>query len=256
MKSRVSASVIIVLLLVSVSCEQKKASKPVTENKKKKEAIVNGVQKSTYSDGKVRTEIPYKDSKKHGQAKEYYQSGKVFQAIDYANGHKHGYARRYHEAGGLYQETPYDSGEIHGVQMKYRQDGKVASEMRYNHGNPCVGLKEYTTSGKLKEKYPSIVIKAEDNILKESTYSLIISMSDKVKSVEYFDGRLTDGKCLGDLAKPICCADRYGVLEMHFPVYPGQFLMKELNIIAKVRTTQDNYYLVQRKYNLAVENRF
>lgn len=229
-----------------------------TKNKKNGSAVdsLNNVVKTKYANGKTKVEIPYKNGRKNGKAMEFYETGKLFQAIDYVNGKKHGFAKRYYETGSLYQETPYDSNRIHGIQKKYRQDGKLSAEMPYSKGNVCSGVKEYTLDGALKKKYPTIVIREVDNILAHAEYKLVLNMSEKVKDVTYFEGKLTDGKCLGDDAKEICCTDQLGEVDISFFVGPGQFLMKEINIIAKVKTIQGNYYLTQRKYNVAVENRY
>ncbi|HOX82050.1 MAG TPA: hypothetical protein PLJ60_09010 [Chryseolinea sp.] len=228
------------------------------KDKKKNGAAdsLNNVVKTTYADGKPKVEIPYKNGKKNGQAKEFYQNGNVFQLIDYVNGKKHGFARRYYETGLIYQETPYDSNKIHGVQKKYRADGKLSAEIPYSFGNACAGIKEYTLDGSLKKNYPSIVIRPVDNILSRGEYKLVLTMSEKVKEVTYYEGKLTDGKCIGDKTEEICCADRSGEADISFFLPPGQFIMKEINIIAKVKTVQGNYYLTQRNYNVAIENRY
>lgn len=215
----------------------------------------NGVVKANYPDGSLRAEIPHVEGLKHGMATEYYKTGKIFQTIEYAKGLKHGWAKRYWENGNLYQETPYDSGKIHGEQKKYREDGKLASVAVYEYDNPCVDLKEYLLDGKQKRDYPKIVITPIDNLWRDNEYILRLSVSDKTKSVEFFTGKLTNGRCLGDQASKVWNTDRNGVGEITITLPPGGFMMEELNIIAKVKTRQGNYYITQRKYNLAIQNK-
>ncbi|MBX2954671.1 MAG: toxin-antitoxin system YwqK family antitoxin [Cyclobacteriaceae bacterium] len=246
---------LLMLIPLVVSCEFIGANKQATNQPESTGGKTNGVVKANYPDGSLRAEIIYKDGIKHGQAKEYYKTGKLFQAIDYVNGVKHGWAKRYWENGQLYQETPYDSGKINGEQKKYREDGKLSTVAPYYMDNPCTGLKEYLLDGKLKTDYPKIVITPIDNLWKENQYTLRLTMSDKSKGVEYFTGKLTDGKYIGDQASKIWNTDRNGVGELTINLPPGGFMMEELNIIAKVKTIQGNYYVTQRKHNLAIQNR-
>lgn len=247
----------ILTLIVLPSCEfiakdkaaSGKGAGPSLEDK------TNGVVKANYPDGSLRAEIPYVEGLKHGMATEYYKTGKVFQAIEYAKGLKHGWAKRYWENGNLYQETPYDSGKIHGEQKKYREDGKLASVAVYEHDNPCIGLKEYLIDGKQKKDYPKIVITPIDNLWRDNEYILRLSVSDKSKNVEFFTGKLTNGRCISDQASKVWNTDRNGVGEIIITLPPGGFMMEEINIIAKIKTRQGNYYITQRKYNLAIQNR-
>ncbi len=243
---------LLVSLLFFISCTSKSDSRQTTSSVDSIDNVIT----STYEDGTLRVEIPYKNGKKNGQSKEFYKSGKLFQAIDYVNSKKHGFARKYYEDGLLNQETPYDSNRIHGIQKKYRKDGKIAFEMPYFFGQACAGVKEYGINGDLKMEYPSLIIRPVDQILTYDQYKLVLTMSEDVREVTYYQGKLTDGTCLGKNVEEICCTDKSDKAEMIFPVSSGQFIMKEVYIIAKVKTTQGNYYLTQGKFNVAAENRY
>jgi hypothetical protein len=234
--------------IIFLSCEspQKKASK---------EKHSGNVVVSNYSDGSIRAEIPMKNGKKDGLAKEFYQSGKLFREIQYQEGVKEGLAKRYYENGQLAQETPYKNDKIHGVQRKFREDGKPASIAEYIDDEPCMGLKEYFTDGKEKDNFPRIVITPEDRIDTEGLYILHLSLSEKAKEVEYYLGRLTKEKTIDSSAKKIWSTDKNGNAEIEYPVMPGTFIMDKIHLIAKVKTAQGNYYITERDYNLAAENR-
>jgi hypothetical protein len=226
------------------------------EKKKEKKKTSDNVVKAYYSNGNLRAAIPQKDKKKHGQATEYFESGKIYQQIDYKEGIKEGMAKRYYENGKLAQETSYMNNQMHGVQRKFREDGKLASEGSFDSGEPCTGLTEYLLDGSKKKKYPSIIVTPLDRVSTEGSYKLIITLSEKVKEVEYFTGQLSDGKCLGSQASKIWNTDRTGTAEINYTVLPGSFIMEKVNIIAKIRTTQGNTYLTQRLVNVAAENRY
>jgi hypothetical protein len=79
-------------------------------------------------------------------------------------------------------------------------------------------------------------------------------MSDGSKGVEYFVGRLAGNKYIGVEASRVFEV-RDGVGEINFPMPRGSFIMEEVNIIARVKTSQSNYYITQNKFHLAIENR-
>lgn len=212
------------------------------------------VKKTYYQNGALHKEMTYENGVQQGASKEYYKSGKIFQEVMYQGNLREGIAKRYFESGILSQETPYHKDKMHGVQKRYRRNGDLMCEVPYYEGNQCIGLKEYTTDGKLKKRYPSIKITPVDNILLNGTYTLKLEMSDKSKGVEYFVGKLSAGKYIGNEASQVW-EIMNGVAEVNYAMPPGSFLMEEVNVIAKVKTAQSNYYITQNTFHLAIENR-
>ncbi len=226
-----------------------------TEEKKGKAKIEkDGVRKTHYPSGQLRSEIPIKDGKKNGLARDFYSDGKPHFEINYVNNRKHGITRMYYQNGKLYEETPYDNDRIHGIKKRYRQDGKLSAEAPYNFDEPCTGLKEYLVDGSPKKKYPTIVVTPVDNILRDDRYILRLSMSDKSKNVTFYTGSLKGG-CIDGSLEQVFETPKKGVSEISFYLPQGTYLMEEVNIVAKVKTPQGNYYVTQRKYNVAIENR-
>jgi hypothetical protein len=246
--------IVALFCLAIISCNQPSKKE---DEKQGKDAVAprDGVVEAHFPDGKLRASIPMKNGKKHGTAIEYFQSGSKYQEIDYQEGIKDGWARTYFENGQLSQETPYENGKIHGLQKKFRVNGKPAAEAMYYQDRPCKGLKEFLVDGSLKKKYPKIVFTPIDRVLAESEYTLRISLSDKVKEVEYFKGKLgTHGEIASDTEK-IWSTDRQGVADLKYMVLPGTFVMEKVTIIAKIKTVQGNYYITEGQFNVAAENR-
>ena len=237
-----------ILLLSAVACNP--GEKEAKGNKKKKEGLV----KQYRADGSLKTEITFKRGKKNGPAKSYYKNGKLRQQIAYVNNVKHGNATTYYENGKPYQVTPYENGKIHGLRKKYRMDGKLAAEVPYHQGVACIGLKEYLLNGNIKKNYPKIVIKEIDNLIKFNEFILRISISDNSSKVVYYLGNLDSNGCISEDAMRVE-PQQPGVLELQYNIGPGMFMMEKLNIIAVVETKLGNPYVVETKYNLAVENR-
>jgi hypothetical protein len=246
MCSKIFLPVIVGCLLI-FSC-QKKSNVPESPTGK-----LQGLHKYYYPDGELYLEVNFKDSIPHGSSKQYFKNGKLFEESEYVNGILHGISKKYYEDGTLSSEIPYDSGRVNGIQKKYRKDGTLAFEAPYYYGKPCVGLKEYYLSGDPVVDYPKIVITGKDEILKNDRYTLLISLSNKGKSVEYFRGNLVDGKYVDENSESIISVQGIGQINYFLP--PGAFVMEKINLIAKIKTDLGNYYYAEKTYNVAVENR-
>ncbi len=255
MKSRSIVFLFIIMgLLVSCNSEHHEEKRVFRKSKPKPKIKREGLIEKRRSDGSLKTSINYRSGKKQGLAISYYSNGKVRQKINYNEGIKHGNAETYYENGHIYQITSYKNGYKHGVRKRFRQNGKLYSEMPYYLDHPTVGLKEYTTSGEQKKKYPEITVEAIDQILTNDSYILRISMSDNSKKVEYYIGELTEDKYIGNDAIRMV-SQRPGVLELRYNMPKGTFIMEEPNIIAKVTTKLKNIYITQKTHSVSIENR-
>jgi MORN repeat variant len=256
MITRVQSSVFffIWIMILAASCDQ------VSKNRLKtsisdKDSVKNGVVRSLFENRKIRAEINYKNGKKQGLAREYYKEGGLALEIYYEDDIKNGTAKRYHKNGNLYQSTDYKRGKLDGKQTKFRENGSAASEAFYRQDEPCKGLIEYTLDGSQKKKYPSIIITPIDNLLRDNKYTLRVSMSDKSKAVEFYTGDLTEDGCLGESSQKVWGKVTNGSIDIEYHLPPGGFMMERINIIAKVKTVQGNYFVTQKAYNVAAENK-
>jgi hypothetical protein len=247
---RYSFLILPVVFLFTCSVDNKKKD----DRKKEDKPVRDGIAKAHYPNGRLRSEVPMKDGKRHGLAVEYYNSGKKYQEIHYVNGKHEGISRKYYDTGGLFEETPHDKGEIHGVRKRYHKNGKLSAEAPYHYGYPCMGLKEYLADGSPRSKYPTIVIEEVDNLLREDRYILRFRMSDNSKFASFYIGALSDN-CISESLEKVPASSKRGVGEFSVTIPKGMFVMKEINVVAKVKTSLDNYYITQRKYNLSIENR-
>ena len=222
--------------------------------KEPKEKKNENLVKTFYPDGTLKTEVPIENKKKNGLAKAYYADGKLRQSIEYMNGFKHGEATTYYENGNKYQVSRYKYGKLHGIRERYHEDGKLMSEVPYYEGDPAAGLKEYLLDGSLKKKYPHLVIKAEDQLIRNNVYKIHLQVSDGNKRVKYYLGSLDENGVVPK-GTPRLEDNGKGKATMEFALPPGAFIMKELPLIAEVTTLQGNTYFIQHKHNLSVENR-
>jgi len=215
--------------------------------------IVSGEVKQYTPGGKLTSIINVKEYKLHGPAVKYYEDGTTVRSkLNYNMGNLEGMQKRYYKSGALYKEEPYVNGKRHGLVKKYRESGKIMTEVVYKNGQPGTELREYLTNGKLKQKYPSIVIKEIDNLRYNGVYTLKISMSDNSKNVKYYIGELDEGKFFSDNLIPERNVSK-GILTVHFNLKPGDFLMKEFNVVARMPTRLNNAYITSRRHRLGIE---
>ena len=221
------------------------------------EAIGNlrdGISKDYRSDGTLENEISYVKNCKHGLAKSYYADGKTLKnEIPYINGYKQGVAKWYYQSGVLYRETPYTGNMINGIRRTYYESGTLQAGLSYLKSQPGTGLQEYTQDGKPKEFKGMIRVKEEDRISREGSFTLILSISDGTKNVEFYTGQLTDGKYWNEELTAVPTENGTG--RMYFHVSRGAFKMETINLVARIKTSQGHIRILQEEYHLAIENR-
>jgi len=196
--------------------------------------------------------MKFKDGNKsairHGLSKRYSKSGKLLETINYKDNKKEGTRITYHSTGKVYKEQPYVDGRLTGICKRYDREGRITAEYEYKNGLPGVGLKRFTNLGKQRPD-PIIKIAKNDNIRTSSTYTLTISLSGEgtksIKSVEFFEGQLIEGKFYHkNLSAAKKLSSKKGEIRIKLP--KGSSINKTLNIVA-VCTTTDGLKLIMQK---------
>lgn len=241
------------ILLLAISCAPKKAEIKSPEN-----VVVNADGSKTlrtfHKNNKLKTEITYRDSVRNGIARTYDEEGNVTMEINYVKDKREGKVTRFYPGGFIHQVTEYVNDVMHGSRVKYRSNGNLISEARYENDYPCLGLKEYKDDKSPRKKYPQLVIKEFDHIAASGEYTLEVSMTDNVKRVKFYTGKLTPSGCLSmtNNSVPLDGGRRVGVIR--YRLLPGDFVMDELNIVAVVETLNDNSYVCQKTFNVSIKN--
>lgn len=239
------------LLSACVLPIEKKEGK--SEESKKRDSV--RVETANHPNGKLKAEVPYAGKKKHGLAKTFDKDGNIMLELPYVFGKREGQSKKYYEGGKqVYQTTEYKNDLLHGMQVKYRENGDLMSEARFENDFSCAGLKEYYTDKTLKKEYPKLIVTPIDKIQSQGVYVLNISMSERVRKVKYYTGKLSPTGCLNDELYSVLLDEQKNIGVLKYNIPPGAFLMEELNIIATVETIYGNTYVVQRTHNLAIEN--
>jgi len=245
-----SKLIYLVLILFCISgCETKKKNvKPV-----KSSDVTDGLKKYYNKEGKLKTEVTILNGKRDGVAKTYY-NGKVSLAMNYKAGRREGASKRYYRDGTIYQETFYKDDKMDGERKKYRENGTLMSSARYERDFPCSGLKEILQNGEVKDKYPSLIIMGNDRLKQEGVYKINLSLTAKVRSVNYYIGNLSATGCLPGSTITVETNSKKDIGIVRYNLPPGGFMMQELNFIAEIETVMGNTYITQKKFFVSIQN--
>lgn len=239
---------LLLILIIGLSCE------PPKKDLKKSTGKNDGLVKSYSKDGKLLSEINYKDGVRDGIGKSYYKNGNIQLYIPYVMGKRHGVVKRYYESGKIYKETEFSDDRETGTQKTYKENGKLRSEARLEDGEPCIGLKEYLLDGTVKKKYPTIVSKVVDKVRVSGEYFVYLSLSDGYGRVKFYRGELSKTGCLTNRLVPLPFNQKSKQGELKYTIPVGGFLMEEVNIVAEITTLAGNSYLMTKKLNVAIDN--
>jgi hypothetical protein len=116
----------------ALKVEETQSAAPIfSEESSEEEKISDGVKKSFFESGGVRTETTYKNGKKEGKEKHYFENRRVRLSSPYKNGLIDGIEKEYNEEGILIRETRYNDGEKQGAEKLCHPNGRVRSSVRY-----------------------------------------------------------------------------------------------------------------------------
>jgi hypothetical protein len=216
---------------------------------------LNGIVRYKFPSGKLKSIVNYEDNKKVGTSHTYYETGEKQYEIPYVNGKKDGLVKFFYKSGRLYRSTSYKEGLKQGLQKKYWEIGKIKSEMRFEKNMMCKGLIEITKSGKQKAE-PKIIVKHVDLLKESSMYRLELSLNKRYRSVQFYIGELFNGECL-----PVKVNSHLSELETKkgkaifvFSVPSGHRITRDIPIVAVVKTSYQNHYILSTATHVGVRN--
>jgi len=93
-----------------------------------------GVIKTYYDNGKVKSEINYSNNVREGAAKFYYQNGNLKEELNYVNGAVDGVVKEYYENGKLKELYTIENGRREGAASIYSDDGNYLKDNNYEAG--------------------------------------------------------------------------------------------------------------------------
>lgn len=216
---------------------------------------INGEVRYKFPSGKLKSIVNYKDNKKIGVSHSFYETGEKQYEIPYVDGKKHGVVKWFYKSAKLYRATSYKEGLKQGAQKKYWESGKIKSQMDYVDNMMCSGLKEFTNKGKQKAE-PQIIVKHVNLLRQTNMYHLELSLNNKLKNVQFYIGELVNEKCL-----PIKVNSSLSELEtkkgkaiFKFSIPKGRATDRDIPIVAVVKTSYQNHYVLKTKVKVSVRN--
>ena len=128
------------------------------------------------------------------------------------------------------------------------ESGQLKSEMLFENNMKCKGLREITNKGKQKIA-PKIQVKHVTILRDSGMYSLDLSLEKKYRNVQFYIGELLNGTCLPINANSVLSEleTKNGKATFVFSIPRGDTLSRDIPIVALVKTSYLNYYVLSIK---------
>jgi len=243
-------SIFIIILIAAISCKGKGPGKKDLQTAADTTTVPDtgftGIKKMM-SGQFVVSEITFKNSVRDGLMKSFYQTGEVRTTWWYEKGLKQDTARFYYQQGEVYRTTPYKNDTVDGIQKQFYRTGKVRATIGWSNGMRTQFMQEFDGNGKLLEVYPQIVANVKDQYANNGTYKIDLELSDKSKFVIFYMGEFTDGRFDTTRCKLLTKDAGTAGIVLKKSGTPG---LKYVSVIASIRTPLLNRYLTSKKFDL------
>lgn len=112
-------------------------------------ACDDGVQRSYWDDGTLKSELRYIDGKLNGECVWYFSNGQKVMQADYKDDLKDGHSLRWRVNGQLEEDCWYKHGELDSLYRSYSEKGKLAAEEYYVDGKRNGSAKKWYDNGQV-----------------------------------------------------------------------------------------------------------
>ena len=129
--------------------------------------------KTYYSNGKVESEISYKDTIREGEAKFYYEDGTLKEERLYVNGRVAGLVKIYYPNGKLKELINIEDGKREGPTSLFDEEGKYIKDIMFENGiqvvekdNPYITRepeKEIASNNEVQQSAPKVTNRVKQN---------------------------------------------------------------------------------------------
>jgi hypothetical protein len=248
---RMSISFLVILALLAIAgCtgkgSGKKEAPAVTDTITVHDTGFTGIKQFMSGHYKV-SEVTFKNGVRDGLMKTFYIGGQIRTTFWYVNGLKEDSARWYYQTGELFRTTPFRHDTVDGIQKQFYRTGVIRAKIGYNRGMRTPYIQEYASNGKIIGGYPDIVVKTTDEYRTKGTLRIELSLSDNSNKVKFYKGEFTEGRFDTTLVKPIVTVKGRAGLVLRKSSTPGPGF---LSVIAEIGTPLGNKYLTSKKIEL------
>lgn len=240
----------ILIVMTIIACDSPKKSG------KNAEEAINDDNYITKYDVNGRLESFYQVNElkqKHGTAKFFREDGSLRKSFEYENDEKIK-ATQHYDNGQPLMEINYKNDEKDGPFRRFYDNGQLESEIIYRNNYAGAGIKEYSKSGKLRTHYPNLIVKGIDQLQANGRYIIEVYFDDQPARGTYYSGSLTDGKFMNYKLKELDEVDYKGRLVLRPAI--GIMIMEKLTFVGEYKTTTGNKYIVEKTFNLAIDNTY
>jgi hypothetical protein len=250
---------LVLIMFITVSCKNKNnlvstyyPNGIIKSESQMKDGMRNGLTKNYDEKGRLLSTAELVNDKYEGWLITYNSlNGKVTAKSHYKDDKQNGSVTTYYDEGQLYREETYINGRLDSLVKTYWPDGRLQAEVYYKMGAPGVGLKEIDRDGK-PVKQPEIIVREINKLASQNAVTVKVYLSDNNPKVDFFLGELKDGIYLDSGKLKVKSKD--GVADLQYKVLKRHSLKEKISIIAKVRTKYGNTLVLNRNYNLVVNN--
>lgn len=192
-------------------------------------------------------EVTFKNGVRNGLMKTFYPSGKVRTTFWYENGLREDTAIWYWEDGKIFRKTPFKRDSINGVQIQYWTSGRIKAKLEYVDGLRKPYIEEFTSDGKKITVYPELVVNTKDDYNQNGMYKISLGLNQKNVKANYYLGEYIDGLFTPKKYTKLNTSDFTGSLQLKKTGTPGD---SYIGIIAEINTSYGNKYHVYKKVEL------
>ncbi|MCU0460816.1 MAG: hypothetical protein MUF36_02185 [Bacteroidales bacterium] len=247
---RLLYSLFIIILIAAIGCKGKGPGKKDTGTATAISTVADtgftGIKKMM-SGQYVVSEITFKNGVRDGLMKTFYQGGQVRTTFWYENGLKQDSARWYYEAGQLFRTTPFKNDTVDGIQKQFYRNGKIRAKIGWSKGMRTPFMQEFDANGKLMGGYPEIVVNVKDQYVSNGTFRIDLELSDKSKYAMFYLGEFTDGRFDTTRCKLLTKDTGTAGIVLKKSGTPGP---NYISVIASIRTPHLNRYLESKRIEL------
>lgn len=196
-----------------------------------------------------RSEQDTSQRRAHGLTTYYFENGKIKSEVNFKNGVKHGEVKTYFESGELYSIENFKNGALHGKKQKFTTTGVLMYEAYYSNGVHSKNTKLFDYQGK-KITTPKLKFSHQDLRLQNGTVVIKIEVEPKKgvrKSVFHLTTKLPNGE---NLNAEINVKKGVGYHTLY--ISPRQQYISKIYITARCRMKSGEYVGVIDNYNLVL----
>lgn len=155
----------------------------------KKELVRDGIVREYHKNGKLLSEINYKNGKIEGLLRSWYDNGQLHDSAYFEKGKVIGYAVAYYRNGNKNREENWNEHEVlHGLSQFWYEDGVLGDSGWYYNGSPDREWRRYHKNGQLQhiKNYAHGKLNGKSIFLKEN--------GDTIKVQTYNKGEIIESK--------------------------------------------------------------